>query len=284
MPAENLANRGFKRVIKREDALKNMEEMEEKRSAKEYQAYLNAVDSAVQHPADEKVQHKFCWAMAFSSARYPSLVAKAGGLEVILKAMTRFPKNERLLAEGCEAVRNLVEMPDGAELVIAAGGLEVVLAAMTMNPDADWVQQEGCGLVCRIITESDQGREEMLSRDGLALVMKNMEAYPRASWVALWGCQAMTRFAELDPKRVENIRGFEAAENARNSQFFQKPPGCPAVMDAATDLLRLKPPGQLLVLKGFSIVSLKWWTCKARPTGPSSEEFHGVYSDSEQGL
>eukprot|EP00440_Ansanella_granifera_P005449 gb/GFBE01005913.1/.p1 GENE.gb/GFBE01005913.1/~~gb/GFBE01005913.1/.p1 ORF type:complete len:238 (+),score=60.05 gb/GFBE01005913.1/:1-714(+) len=229
----------FKREFSRKDALEAQKEIEMKRSEREIQAYLNAVDSANQYSGDEEVIHQFCFAMAYGSARMPSFVVKANGLQTLVQAMNRFPKNERLLAEACEALRNVVEMPDGADAVIEAGGIEVCLTAMQMNAEADWVQQEGCGLVCRLITESDKGRDVILKRQGIEVIRNCMESYPKASWVAMWGAQAMKRFAEVDAKRIEDAQGFALIETARASKAFAK--GCPAVKEACTDCLKLRP-------------------------------------------
>lgn len=53
------------------------------------------------------MQSSFCFAMAFCATRYPNIVLKAGGIQGVLKAMLRFPKNQRLQAECCEALRNI---------------------------------------------------------------------------------------------------------------------------------------------------------------------------------
>eukprot|EP00931_Biecheleriopsis_adriatica_P094132 TRINITY_DN67816_c0_g1_i1.p1 TRINITY_DN67816_c0_g1~~TRINITY_DN67816_c0_g1_i1.p1 ORF type:complete len:244 (+),score=57.41 TRINITY_DN67816_c0_g1_i1:44-775(+) len=230
----------FKRVIKLEDAFASMAALENQYAGREIQAYLNAVEGVTAHPDNETLSLKFCFAMAFGSSRYPSMVLKAGALPVLVSRIKRFPKNERLIGEALEALRNLTEMPDGAEEVLQAGAIDACLTAMRMNPEADWVMQEGCGLACRMVTECDDGRDYVLKHDGIRLIMDSMEAYPRASWIAMWGAQAMTRFAELDAKRVGDAQGFELMESTRKSKHFEK--NCPVVHSATTECLKLKPP------------------------------------------
>ncbi|CAE8655520.1 unnamed protein product [Polarella glacialis] len=153
--------------------------------------------------------------------------------------MQQFPQEQRMHAEACEALRNLVELPDAADEVLTAGGLEAVLNSMRMNPEADWVQQEGCGLICRLVTECDAGRDAVMkSPASLELILKTMEAYPRCGWIAMWGCQAMERFAQVDAKRVDNMRGFKAVEEISGNKTFAK---SVAVANAAHDTLKLRP-------------------------------------------
>ncbi|CAE7396060.1 aarA, partial [Symbiodinium pilosum] len=151
--------------------------------AREVVAYTNAVRAAAQFLADEEVQYCFCFAMSFSATRYPNIVLKAGGLKCILDAMKKYPKNTRLQAEACEALRNIAEMPDGADTLLSTTALEDVLNSMKMNAQAEWVVQEGCGMVCRMITESDDARDRLMKGEGLRVIMDCMETFPRASWV-----------------------------------------------------------------------------------------------------
>ncbi|CAE8596135.1 unnamed protein product [Polarella glacialis] len=212
-----------KRKITKDVALDYMAEIERPRSVKEIQAFLNAVEAAERYPLDRMVQEKFCFAMAYGSAKAANLVLKAGGLQALVHAMQQFPQEQRMHAEACEALRNLVELPDAADEVLTAGGLEAVLNSMRMNPEADWVQQEGCGLICRLVTECDAGRDAVMkSPTSLELILKTMEAYPRCGWIAMWGCQAMERFAQVDAKRVDNMQGFKAVEEISGNKTFAK--------------------------------------------------------------
>ena len=168
-----------------------MKMLEDPLYAREVVAYTNAARAAAQFLADEEIQYSFCFAMSFSATRYPNIVLKAGGLPRILDAMKKFPKNIRLQAEACEALRNIAEMPDGADTLLSTTALEDVMNSMKMNAQAEWVVQEGCGVVCRMITESDDARDRLFKGEGLRIIMDCMEAFPRASWVALWGVQAL---------------------------------------------------------------------------------------------
>ena len=231
---------GYVFKITREEALETMKMLEDPLYAREVVAYTNAARAAAQFLADEEIQYSFCFAMSFSATRYPNIVLKAGGLPRILDAMKKFPKNIRLQAEACEALRNIAEMPDGADTLLSTTALEDVMNSMRMNAQAEWVVQEGCGLVCRMITESDDARDRLFKGEGLRIIMDCMEAFPRASWVALWGVQALRRFAELDAKRVQDAGAFDLVQRARTSKVFAK--GCPAVRNATADCLKLQPP------------------------------------------
>ncbi|CAE7029560.1 aarA [Symbiodinium natans] len=226
--------------ITRPEAMETMKMLEDPLYAREVVAYTNAVRAASTFLADEEIQHSFCFAMSFSATRYPNIVLKAGALPRILDAMKKYPTNIRLQAEACEALRNIAEMPDGADTLLGTTALEDVLNSMKMNAQAEWVVQEGCGLVCRMITESDDARDRLLKKDGLRIIMDCMETFPRASWVALWGVQALRRFAELDAQRLQDAGAFELVQRARNSKLFAK--GCPAVRQATADCLKLQPP------------------------------------------
>ncbi|CAK9114186.1 unnamed protein product [Durusdinium trenchii] len=222
------------------EAMDTMQILEDPIYAREVVAYTNAVKAAEQHAQDEQVQYSFCFAMAFCATRYPNIVIKAGGLKGILRAMARFPKNERLQAESCEALRNIAEMPDGADTLLGTNAMEAVLDSMRMNGQAEWVQQEGFGFICRMVTESDGARDRLFKGDGLRVIMDAMESFPRASWVALWGSQALRRFAELDAQRLQDIGAFDLVMRARNAKAFAK--GCPAVKQSTVDCLKLAPP------------------------------------------
>ncbi|OLP97984.1 Protein aardvark [Symbiodinium microadriaticum] len=232
---------GYVFKITREEALETMKMLEDPLYAREVVAYINAARAAAQFLADEEIQYSFCFAMSFSATRYPNIVLKAGGLPRILDAMKKFPKNIRLQAEACEALRNIAEMPDGADTLLSTTALEDVMNSMRMNAQAEWVVQEGCGLVCRMITESDDARDRLFKGEGLRIIMDCMEAFPRASWVALWGVQALRRFAELDAKRVQDAGAFDLVQRARTSKVFAK--GCLAVRNATADCLKLQSRG-----------------------------------------
>eukprot|EP00933_Yihiella_yeosuensis_P067882 TRINITY_DN73010_c0_g1_i1.p1 TRINITY_DN73010_c0_g1~~TRINITY_DN73010_c0_g1_i1.p1 ORF type:complete len:204 (-),score=38.90 TRINITY_DN73010_c0_g1_i1:67-624(-) len=158
--------------------------------------------------------------MAFASTTNPLYVVRSEALPIIVQAMDRFPNYTRLLQEGCECFRNVAQMPDGAEVILELGALECVMRSMQVNFEADWVQQEGLGLVCRMVTESDEARDKVLKADGLRIIMDCMQAYPRSSWVALWGLEALERFAELDPKRVQNVNGFAFVSELTMTKAF----------------------------------------------------------------
>ncbi|CAK9114188.1 unnamed protein product [Durusdinium trenchii] len=215
------------------EAMDTMQILEDPIYAREVVAYTNAVKAAEQHAQDEQVQYSFCFAMAFCATRYPNIVIKAGGLKGILRAMARFPKNERLQAESCEALRNIAEMPDGADTLLGTNAMEAVLDSMRMNGQAEWVQQEGFGFICRMVTESDGARDRLFKGDGLRVIMDAMESFPRASW-------ALRRFAELDAQRLQDIGAFDLVMRARNAKAFAK--GCPAVKQSTVDCLKLAPP------------------------------------------
>mmetsp|Transcript_73975 Transcript_73975/g.163375 ORF Transcript_73975/g.163375 Transcript_73975/m.163375 type:complete len:251 (+) Transcript_73975:51-803(+) len=235
-PASPTSGLQFSKV----EAMDIMKILEDPIYAREVVAYTNAVKAAEQHAGDEEVQYSFCFAMAFCATRYPNIVMKAGGLDGILKAMVRFPKNERLQAESCEALRNIAEMPDGADTLFNTNAMQVVLDSMRMNAQAEWVLQEGFGFLCRMVTECDGARDKLFKRDGLQVIMDSMETFPRASWVALWGSQALRRFAELDAQRLQDMGAFDLVMRARNAKAFTK--GCPAVQQATVDCLKLAPP------------------------------------------
>ncbi|CAJ1373376.1 unnamed protein product [Effrenium voratum] len=135
-----------------------MKMLEDPLYAREVVAYTNAVKAAAQHLADEEVQYAFTFAMSFGATRYPNIVMKCGGLQGVLAAMARYPKNERLQAECCETLRNIAEMPDGADTLLETNAMEAVLDSMRMNAQAEWVLQEGCGFICRMITEPRMGK------------------------------------------------------------------------------------------------------------------------------
>ncbi|CAJ1365389.1 unnamed protein product [Effrenium voratum] len=171
-------------------AMDTMKMLEDPLYAREVVAYTNAVKAAAQHLADEEVQYAFTFAMSFGATRYPNIVMKCGGLQGVLAAMARYPKNERLQAECCETLRNIAEMPDGADTLLETNAMEAVLDSMRMNAQAEWVLQEGCGFICRMITESDGARDKLLQKDGLRVVMDSMESFPRASWVRALGTKS----------------------------------------------------------------------------------------------
>merc|ERR1719401_2618375 len=100
-----------------------------------------------QFPTDMEIQRFGCFAMAFGSVTNARWVLRAGGLELVIAAMSRFPKDERLVQEACEALRYMTVRGDDTRAVIKAGGLDAVVNCMGINGEAEWVQQEGMGVL-----------------------------------------------------------------------------------------------------------------------------------------
>lgn len=218
-------------------ALAAFEELERPRAANQVEPFMKAVTAMSQYREDYSVSRKGCFAMAYGSFSSSRQVFEAGGLQAILNAMRRHPMDERLQAEGLEALRVLAEQPDGAEEVLAAGGLQAAITSMGILPEAQWVQQEACGFLCALTTCAD-GRKQLLRSGALEAVLRVMEGFPRATWVQMWGCLVIKRLAEVDPRGVDACGGFEAADRARSSKTNLK---AEAVQLAATEALRLRP-------------------------------------------
>jgi hypothetical protein len=64
-------------------------------------------------------------------------VVEAGGPQVIVEAMTGFPKSEDVQDNGCFALGNLAEDSDSTKTVVEAGGAQVIVKAMTEFPKSE---------------------------------------------------------------------------------------------------------------------------------------------------
>ena len=68
-------------------------------------------------------------------------VAKAGGLELVLAAMSKHGKHAGIAEMGCGAVASVcLRQPDHCRRVMDAGGAEVIVKAMQIHVGVEGVQ------------------------------------------------------------------------------------------------------------------------------------------------
>lgn len=218
-----------------EEALKAFAVLEDPLTNLLVEPYVTAVEAMGRCMSNLKVQRAGCFAMAFGSVTWSRFVLKAGGLEAVIAAMSQHARDERVQADGCEALRLLSEAAGGATRVLAAGGLRAALSAMMALGECAVVQQEGLGVLRSI---SAREATAVINAGGLEAVLRVMEMFRQYSWVQMWGVQALLHLAAVDPRRVYNANGFESAAAA-----VKRHPDCEVLQRVGSTLSPLRPPG-----------------------------------------
>eukprot|EP00047_Mylnosiga_fluctuans_P004158 m.232969 g.232969 ORF g.232969 m.232969 type:complete len:1115 (+) comp12442_c0_seq1:360-3704(+) len=149
-----------------------------------------------------------------------ALVAKVGGVELVLNSMRAFLNNATVQEEGCLALRNLTRGVNVA-VVGAAGGIAVVLAAMEAHKNNSRVQGEGCralGLMAR----DTHNLGILMSLSGVQAIVSAMRAFKYDSSVQCRACWALLAIATQSrtsnvPGEIRALGGFSLAIAARQN-------------------------------------------------------------------
>ena len=100
-------------------------------------------------------------------------IAKAGGIEAILRAMRGHGGDAEVQAQGCGAFRNLaVKNADNKVKIGEAGGIEAILGAMRGHEGDAEVQKQGCRALCNFALNSGANKALMRDHGGLGLARK----------------------------------------------------------------------------------------------------------------
>eukprot|EP01043_Picozoa_sp_COSAG02_P035161 COSAG02_NODE_2501_length_8672_cov_7.293246_6_plen_887_part_00 len=134
------------------------------------------VKAMTEFPKSEWVQENGCYALGrlacwsdggpgVSSGfalvvKAKAAILDAGGIALIVKAMTEFPKSEGVQENGYLTLDNLARSNDGGAAVLDAGGIALVEKAITEFPKNVMLQRYGCNLVLYLKRLRASNREQ----------------------------------------------------------------------------------------------------------------------------
>lgn len=202
--------RKIKSGMTKSEALSRIEDVEDPEFCSHSRTYDLVVEGMNDNIDDHEIQRKGCWALALGSILYAKLLIQAGAVECTLRAMARFPMDERLNADGCECLRLLCSKREGVRRAMAANAVKAIAAAYEHHSQNPRFVQEACGALTKFAkTEA----KAVLAIQGYPKIVHAMEMFPRYSWVQMWGCQSTAAFGKLNPITVKNMDGYTRIED-----------------------------------------------------------------------
>merc|ERR1712125_4500 len=105
------------------------------------------------HHTSELVQLEGCGALYSLAANNPSnkaTVARLGGVETILRAMSSFVDSPRVQEFGCWALRILVQNQQNQDKIAQSGGIKAVIEACANHGAVVQVQVHGIWALCNL--------------------------------------------------------------------------------------------------------------------------------------
>ncbi|XP_052797041.1 armadillo repeat-containing protein 6-like [Mya arenaria] len=100
-------------------------------------------------------------------------IVKAGGVQLVLAAMTQHQGNAQICAAGCLAIATfLLRQPDNCSIVVENNGHHVILQAMKVHPTDATVQKQACMAIRNVVARTrdlcglfvELGAEELIGR------------------------------------------------------------------------------------------------------------------------
>ena len=129
-----------------------------------------------------------------NNQRLSAKVCNAGGLQLFVAAMQRYPACERLQLGACTALHCLADADStGWRWKSDAGraGLTAALAAMAAFPDAPTLQQNGCLALGSLIRDTEALQVHIVKLGGVAAIVKALTTHAADAGIAETACLAL---------------------------------------------------------------------------------------------
>eukprot|EP00977_Amphora_coffeiformis_P020627 scaffold8374_cov175-Amphora_coffeaeformis.AAC.66 len=205
-------------------------------------------------------------------------IAKAGGLDVTLKAIKTFPRDEDLLAVAFDTLFCLAtEHSQNTDTIVANRGVETLVQSMKIY-ESNLRLQESSIRLARLLTEGEATTKKFVSAGGMKVVMALMRHFEESHTIQDEGCSTLLNMAR-QPENKETICGaggigiiVMAMKKLRDNAFVQKN-GCKALECLATNdqnkksiaagggvsaiLTAMKKHGGAPALQGLAVSALK---------------------------
>ena len=198
------------------------------------------------HPSDTDVALRGCTALS-TLARDDAktlLIIGAGGIQVILKAMTAHAGHTGVNEYGCRAFENLARNSDANRVTIAAAGaILVIMKAMTSHAGHAGVNEFGCWAIANLAANA-ANQFTITAAGAIPVILKTMTAHAGHAGVNEQGCRALGRMVCSDPAIQQ------AAKVLPSPPFPTIPPSpdplllppFPSTYDPTTHLRYMTPP------------------------------------------
>jgi len=144
------------------------------------------------------MQEHDCWSLWNRTIYNPPnqiRIAEAGGISVVMLAMTAHIGNMKKQEWCFGALRNLAcDNADIQIVIAAAGGIKMVVSVMRLHPREEGVQVQGCGALVNPGVNADN-RILIAAAGVISVVVATMKAHISSSDVQQQGCWALSNLA-----------------------------------------------------------------------------------------
>eukprot|EP00747_Dinoflagellata_sp_TGD_P198223 gnl/TRDRNA2_/TRDRNA2_71091_c0_seq1.p1 gnl/TRDRNA2_/TRDRNA2_71091_c0~~gnl/TRDRNA2_/TRDRNA2_71091_c0_seq1.p1 ORF type:complete len:382 (-),score=78.47 gnl/TRDRNA2_/TRDRNA2_71091_c0_seq1:22-1167(-) len=142
------------------------------------------VTAMARHLEDADMQRLACSAISqLTRDQYDNMAeaGKHGGVEAVLKAMTKHSNVSQVQEQCVPALRNLAADDRSREVMIEAGVIKTLLKIMKKHPEVQDVAEEGCYALYMIAGMSSENRKKIVSLGAVELVQKLEKKFPVAA-------------------------------------------------------------------------------------------------------
>lgn len=111
-----------------------------------------------------------------SCAQNREKIAAAGGIQSIVKCMTRFIDNSNVLAHACQALNNIVhDSGTNRKELRTAGGIATIIEGMSNHPDTTHLQENACALLSSLAVDDRDSEDQIVVSGGIQAIIKGMD-------------------------------------------------------------------------------------------------------------
>ena len=163
-----------------------------------------------QHPSAPEVQASACGTLrvlAQDNLKHKDLIAKAGGIPIILQAIQQH-QAPQVQQAGCHALGYLaLHHEQNNDMIVQAGAIPIILQMMKQHPSAAEVQASACHALC-VLAEGNRKHKYMISRAGaIPIILHAIEHHPSAADVQETACRALIVLAPNNLQNQDMIAG-----------------------------------------------------------------------------
>jgi len=152
---------------------------------------------------------------AFSAeTRLDSKLVSLGAIKVVVDAMRKFPRSQRVQEHCVQALANISHRSNESKIT-SLGGIDALLSAMRTHPSAEKVQRYGCAALGNL-SASSRAAKDILANGGIEVVLTAMKSNTKSCKVQSKGCYAISNFCATSEARkmVDKRHGVQAVLEA----------------------------------------------------------------------
>eukprot|EP01027_Heterolobosea_sp_BB2_P013440 GEZU01019397.1.p1 GENE.GEZU01019397.1~~GEZU01019397.1.p1 ORF type:complete len:367 (+),score=67.17 GEZU01019397.1:472-1572(+) len=142
-------------------------------------------------------------------------IAVAGGIECVVSAMQKFPRNPRLQTQANDALAYLADKAyaDNQAKIASAGGIDAIISNMRNFPDgyAELLTTAASAL-WNLAFENHENRTKIGSAGGIELILNSMRHFPDDATLLTQAMNALWNLANEHPQNATKINAAGGIE------------------------------------------------------------------------